>query len=464
MGGSKVGYGQASMTREGDLIQTRTTFRLKLGRADQAVQIQMDQNTTESLDGRPRAFGSEMDASVMKTATKGTIADGKVTIITSQYGMEQKQVFDFPADALMSWGMYRESLLRGFKPGTTYTLRTYAPELRLDDAVSATTAVGDWEEFEHRRRKLKGQKVIVKLESPLGSMEMVSWIDPTGRPLKAKVPAPGVGDMEMIASDQATAMADFVPPEIFMTTAIKAGRKIDRAKVNTIKYRLASKDAAIDARLHEMPNTEMQRVTPLDGGAVEATVKRVPHRSVEPAPSALTNAERAEYLGDNLMMNTKDPLLQKLAHRATPGDESNLYAVADKLRRFVTEYVENKNLNIGFATASEVARTKEGDCSEHAVLLAALGRINGLPSRVVAGLAYVPLFGNEDDIFGYHMWTQFYIDGRWIDVDAALRETECSPARIAFAISSLQNAGLADLSLPLLSKIGAISLEIREME
>ena len=101
---------------------------------------------------------------------------------------------------------------------------------------------------------------------------------------------------------------------------------------------------------------------------------------------------------------------------------------------------------------------------EHAVLLAALGRINGLPSRVVAGLAYVPLFGNEDDIFGYHMWTQFYIDGRWIDVDAALRETECSPARIAFAISSLQNAGLADLSLPLLSKIGAISLEIREME
>jgi hypothetical protein len=62
------------------------------------------------------------------------------------------------------------------------------------------------------------------------------------------------------------------------------------------------------------------------------------------------------------------------------------------------------------------------------------------------------------------MWTQFYVDGRWLDVDAALRETSCSPTRIAFATSSLQNTGLADLSLPLLNKLGAIQVEIREIK
>ena len=171
----------------------------------------------------------------------------------------------------------------------------------------------------------------------------------------------------------------------------------------------------------------------------------------------------AEYLEGNLMINTADPKLIELAKQAG-GGEKEPFALADKLRRFVTDYVENKSLNIGFATASEVARTKEGDCSEHGVLLAALGRLNGLPSRVVVGLAYVPIFGNQDDIFGYHLWTQFFIDGRWIDVDAALRETDCSPARIAFAVSSLKNAGLADLSLPLLTKLGAIDIEILEVE
>ncbi len=101
---------------------------------------------------------------------------------------------------------------------------------------------------------------------------------------------------------------------------------------------------------------------------------------------------------------------------------------------------------------------------DYAVLLAALGRLNGLPSQVVVGVAYVPSFGGRSDIFVYHMWTQFFIDGRWIDFDAALRESECSPARIAFATSSLKDTGLADLSLPLLSKIGAIEIDILEAE
>ena len=107
---------------------------------------------------------------------------------------------------------------------------------------------------------------------------------------------------------------------------------------------------------------------------------------------------------------------------------------------------------------------RQGDCSEHAVLLAAFGRINGFPSRVIVGLAYVPRLGGRNDVFGYHMWTQFMIGGEWIDLDAALRETDCSPTRIAFATSSLHNAGMADLSLPLLSRIGGIDIDILEIE
>jgi hypothetical protein len=51
-----------------------------------------------------------------------------------------------------------------------------------------------------------------------------------------------------------------------------------------------------------------------------------------------------------------------------------------------------------------------------------------------------------------------------VDFDAALRETDCSPTRIAFAVSSLKNAGMADLSLPLINKIGAIEIDILDVE
>ena len=270
-----------------------------------------------------------------------------------------------------------------------------------------------------------------------------------------------MGDMVIVTTDQATAVADFLPPELFLTTVIKANAKLDRANVQRIKYRITSTSG--DADLGELPNTDMQAITSKGEGSIDLLVTRQEHKTAPKANTQKPSAELNQYLDANLMINTDDPELVKLAKRAG-GDETEPYALADKLRRFVTDYITDKNLSVGFATASEVCRTKEGDCSEHAVLLAALGRIRGLPSRVAAGVAYVPIFGKQQDIFGYHMWTQFHINGEWIDVDAALRETVCSPARIVFAISSLKNAGLADLSLPLITKIGAIDIDILEID
>jgi hypothetical protein len=119
---------------------------------------------------------------------------------------------------------------------------------------------------------------------------------------------------------------------------------------------------------------------------------------------------------------------------------------------------------VGFATASEVCRNKEGDCSEHAVLLAALGRACGIPTRVVTGLVYVPIFGGDADIFGFHMWTQFRIGDSWVDFDAAQHESDCNPTHIAFSTSSLAGAGLGQISINLVHLIGNLELDIVRIE
>ena len=76
----------------------------------------------------------------------------------------------------------------------------------------------------------------------------------------------------------------------------------------------------------------------------------------------------SEYLESNLLMNTNDPELVQLAKKAG-GQESDPFVLGVRLRKFVGNYVSTKNLNVGFASASEVCRTREGDCSEHGVLL-----------------------------------------------------------------------------------------------
>ena len=294
-------------------------------------------------------------------------------------------------------------------------------------------------------------------------MELVSWVDKNGNARVAKLPAAGLGDMVLVTSNEAAALGDYVPPEIFMTTTIPAKQSIDFKKADRITYRLSAKPGVGElAALEDMPQTDSQRIVSNKDGSVNVIISRLPRK---PGTKTATVDREAlgEYLAANLMINIDDPKLEKIAKKAAKGAKDP-YTIANNLRQFVTDYVTTKSLNVGFATASEVCRTREGDCSEHGVLLAALGRLNGLPSRVAAGLAYVPLFGNRDDIFGYHMWTQFWIDGKWVDYDAALRESDCSPIRITFAVSSLKSAGLADLSLPLLNRIGAIDLDVVTIE
>lgn len=463
LGGQKIGYSHSHVTRYGDRIQTGSRMHFAIGRAEQPIKIDMEQSTTETLSGFPVSFATIMGFSQFRNETRGTVSDGKVTLVTSQFGAETKQTLDFPAEALMSWGLLRESLLRGFKPGTSYTVKTYAPELRTDAAIPAETVVGDWEEYPALGKTRKGQRVTVTMTAPTGTMHMISWVDERGMPQRMQVPAPGIGELEMVVTDEKTALADFVPPEMFLKTTIKADRRIDRARAKRIRYKVTM--SLPDMKLEPLPETEAQKVRMLPDNSMELIVERQPHEQPSGESAELAPEQRKEHLASNLMMNLDDPELKKLAELSIAGaDVSDPYKLADRLRSFVTEYVEEKSLNIGFGTAGEVCRTKEGDCSEHAVLLAALGRLHGLPSRVAMGLAYVPIFGRQDDIFGYHMWTQFYIDGRWLDVDAALRETQCSPTRITFATSSLHTTGLADLSLPLLNRIGAIHVDIVEVD
>jgi transglutaminase-like putative cysteine protease len=84
----------------------------------------------------------------------------------------------------------------------------------------------------------------------------------------------------------------------------------------------------------------------------------------------------------------------------------------------VSKHIDVKTTTRMFDTASEVAQSQRGDCTEHATLLAALLRRSGRPARLVTGLA-VLVEGHEVGAFG-HAWAEFYEAGTWRVVDAAL--------------------------------------------
>lgn len=98
----------------------------------------------------------------------------------------------------------------------------------------------------------------------------------------------------------------------------------------------------------------------------------------------------------------------------------------DELRDFVAAYLTDKKLNGDVRLASQVVAKKSGDCSEHAVLLAALGRSFGHRLRILVGFVLLrdPATGAVDAVG--HMWNEARVGGTWRVTDAT--RLDASPA------------------------------------
>jgi len=113
-----------------------------------------------------------------------------------------------------------------------------------------------------------------------------------------------------------------------------------------------------------------------------------------------------------------------------------------------------------FGRASEVARSREGDCTEHAVLLAALCRARGIPARVAMGLVHSEAAGG----FAYHMWTECWLGGRWMPLDATLGQGGIGAAHLKLGHSSLDGAAAIGSLLPSLRVVGGLSIRVLAVE
>jgi transglutaminase-like putative cysteine protease len=126
----------------------------------------------------------------------------------------------------------------------------------------------------------------------------------------------------------------------------------------------------------------------------------------------------------------------------------------------VRSYVHTKNFSQAISSASDVVRSQEGDCTEHAVLLAALCRAKGIPARVAIGLVYyAPVQG-----FAYHMWNEVWINNGWIPIDSTLGLGGIGAAHLKITDSDLNSASPISALLPVVEVIGQLEVEVINIE
>jgi transglutaminase-like putative cysteine protease len=192
----------------------------------------------------------------------------------------------------------------------------------------------------------------------------------------------------------------------------------DIGSVRSITYYLSPVTDEVDLKI---PSSDNQKVEQLSGGTIILTVEpvaaprgvRFPYHGTD--PTALKALEPTRYV------ESGQKVIIDLARRAVGRTKDAADAVR-KIEAFVAEYVENKSLSVGYASAAEVAASRQGDCSEFAVLTAAMCRAVGVPAQVVVGVAYVEDFAGFQG-FGGHAWVQAYVGDKWVGLDAAFKTT-----------------------------------------
>ncbi len=126
-----------------------------------------------------------------------------------------------------------------------------------------------------------------------------------------------------------------------------------------------------------------------------------------------------------------EPLRQELGARKTRTSRSELAG-------YVAGLVE-ASAERSWDIASVVAKNRRGDCSEHAVLTAALARLQGIPARVVIGVVLVS-DENQHGAFG-HAWAEVREGGKWKVADAALFDMKRATIRY-IPIGLLEDEGM----------------------
>ncbi len=449
--GSPAGWMVTREFRGGEHLTTVSILNLRFRRGGLAQSIELASRFVETHEGRPVSAWSKQTLGPAPMET--TYEFQKGTVLARGPGGEEQRL-PWPEGAWLSPGRAQEELVRLLgSDAERFEIRTLDPQLGIQPVTTTWSLVARDVEIAAgaERRRASHWK-----QSQDFAPQVVSeiYLDAEGIPVKSTTPILGLV-MTMTLASRDEVLVEGEPPELLVQTFLYPDKPIERPRETTrAVYRIHVEDGPVP----ELPSVGNQRVERLeDGVRVSVELGSSPRLGTAEQPVVEPLLRPSAYLAH------RDPALRRLVTEATRGAGKDAAARAEAIRAFVHGYLTEKDLGSVLATASEVAASRSGDCTEHSVLTTALLRGDGIPARVVTGLVYVDRFVGQSRFFGYHMWSQAWIDGRWVDLDATLA-VPFDAAHITLGTASLNDgeAPLADLA-QFATLVGRARIEVLEL-
>jgi hypothetical protein len=427
LNGEKIGY----LSRKISPVQNGYTmdedFRVKMIVMGKEKDIETLLNARLDKNLKLLSFTARLKAD-LDIELSGSVKGKELYFTINSSGVKTTKEINLGKEPTLN-GPAVTGMLRGLKPGSRISVPVFDPSLM---------GVEDLELIVSAKEKIMSMGKIqeaYKISGNMKGIEFTAWITERGEVLREESP---MGFL-LIRETKEDALRIARPSlDLLLQAAVPFTIKLP-PDVSYLKVRLTG----ISFKGLDLGGGRQK----LTGDVLEINKEVIDTRLK--TNSEIRGKAFDEYLNETTFIQSKAPQIAGLA-REIIKDEKDPLVAARLIYDWVYKNIE-KVPTITIPMATDVLRTKKGDCNEHTTLFTALARAAGIPAKIAVGLTY------KNSFFYYHAWPEIYA-GQWIAVDPTLGQFPADAGHIRLVTGDIDRQIQV---LPVINKIHIEGLEYR---
>ncbi|MBW1722073.1 MAG: lasso peptide biosynthesis protein [Deltaproteobacteria bacterium] len=417
--GKKTGYSVSFIKPfdDGYFIQEKLFLKLNLMGLGRSLQMVTQGRVYRNFV--LKSFHSSMASGIVKFNVSGKVEGRRLILEIGSGAKRRSKTLKIKDDLLLGSALDYYFRSKKLKVGDIFSLPFFDPSsmLQKDMKIEVTA---------RETLSIHGESYdTFRLEGRVWGRGFKVWVDHEGRPIKESG-IMGFTTMISNAERAPTGLGADSGVDLYEIAAVQVNRSLpDPREMTYLKLRLQGIDEETAFLLEKSGGKRQQ----FRDGILQIRKEAVPLRPSYRTPYRNGRQDMKAFLKPEFNIESDDEEIIRQA-REIAGDSDNPLVVARRMVAWVYRHLEKRPV-LSFPSAKEVLRTREGDCNEHAVLLTALLRASGIPSRIVVGLVYAR------GKFYYHAWTEAYL-GDWITMDATLDQMPADVTHIKLFEGNLE--------------------------